>query len=697
MASQSVSQSKSQSVKRLSPEEWFGLGLLTLGFLCFGNLLLAQDLAMLTILMGWTAPFFGLTFLIGGLVTLFGARLSWIRLEAVLGGQMLLLALMAGTYVWMQTEVSWHAALDGRYGGLFGRALGNMLMSAIGRQWAGAVVQLVFWFSAALIVRYTPLMFFPLMATKWMLWGFQWMRQRAGMAPTPATQAPAVKQEAQPASRPEGARPIPEVASPPASGARSTDGSIPAASKTAPKPRETRRTQTRKEANPAPQPAVDRTPRAAPPKPAAPVPVAGTKAQSSPPSRVRANGLARRPSLDLLSRHESLGMEQNAQEMAERIARLYTEYEQPVEVVSIEIGPAVTRFGVKPGQIVQKDRTRPVRVRDVLSLQNDIAMGLEVESLRYLAPVPGRPYVGIEVPNAQRDIVDLHGVLSSWEYTAHSGSLKIGLGRDTSGNVIVLDLISAPHVLVSGATGTGKSTCINVILTSLLMQHGPESLNLVLVDPKRIELTPFEGIPHLVGAVATDVETVPSMLLWLLLQMDARYKLFKEMGVRNLLGFNQLARTKGHMDPLPYIVLVIDELADLMMVGDPDIESRLCRLAQKCRATGIHIVLATQRPSVDVLTGVIKANFPTRIAFAVTSGMDSRVILDEPGAEALLGKGDMIYKPQSVGKPLRVQGSWVGDEDMLNVVNHWKSQQRLLPKSERVEPWRGLLDIKAAA
>ena len=272
--------------------------------------------------------------------------------------------------------------------------------------------------------------------------------------------------------------------------------------------------------------------------------------------------------------------------------------------------------------------------------------------------------------------------------------LPVALGRNTSGAPIAMDITRAPHLLIAGSTGSGKSVCVNTIITSLLMRHGPESLRFVMVDPKMVELQGYNGIPHLLGKVIVEVDQVMGALTWLLLQMDDRYQLFKSLGVRNLDSYHELVakRKTGEdtLQPLPYIVLIIDELADLMMTAADDIERQICRLAQMARATGIHLIVATQRPSTDVVTGLIKANFPTRIAFSVTSQIDSRVILDTPGAERLLGRGDMLLMRPDMAKLQRVQGCLVTDPEINAVVDHWKAKVVAAPTS--VPPWAGLLD-----
>ena len=283
----------------------------------------------------------------------------------------------------------------------------------------------------------------------------------------------------------------------------------------------------------------------------------------------------------------------------------------------------------------------------------------------------------------------MRGIVESADM-AKGGTLVLPLGRNTAGHPVVMDLTKAPHMLIAGATGSGKSVCINTIITGLLMKHGPESLRFVLVDPKMVELPGYNGIPHLYGKVITDVEHVMGALTWLLLQMDDRYQLFRDAGVRNIESYNLAVRKRKDVQPLPYIVLVIDELADLMMTAADDVERQICRLAQMARATGIHLVIATQRPSTDVITGLIKANFPTRISFAVTSQIDSRVVLDTPGAETLLGRGDMLLMRPDVGKLTRLQGCFVSDDEINNVVAYWKNQAGETPPLPA--PWNSIMD-----
>ncbi|MHB8674674.1 MAG: DNA translocase FtsK, partial [Candidatus Limnocylindrales bacterium] len=281
---------------------------------------------------------------------------------------------------------------------------------------------------------------------------------------------------------------------------------------------------------------------------------------------------------------------------------------------------------------------------------------------------------GLEVPNGQTTLVSLRQIVesSAFQKLRLKTRLTVALGEDVSGQAVAADLAKMPHLLIAGATGSGKSVCVNAIISCLLLQATPEEVRLILVDPKRVELTTYNDVPHLLRPVVVDVDKVVGVLKWVVHEMDDRYKLFEVHGVRNIEGYNRLAGTRAGLNQLPYIVVVIDELADLMMLAPDETERLLCRLAQLARATGIHLVVATQRPSVDVITGLIKANFPTRISFAVTSQIDSRTILDTPGAEKLLGRGDMLFMPTDAAKPVRLQGVFVSDEEIEALVQHWQ-------------------------
>ena len=373
--------------------------------------------------------------------------------------------------------------------------------------------------------------------------------------------------------------------------------------------------------------------------------------------------------------------------------------EADVRPEDISIGPTVIRFGIRPtgkpamkvdekgrqvpikdaaGNIVYESRTRVSRI---MALQNDLALVLEAKTIRMEAPVPGRPYVGVEIPNKNSRLVTLREVLESKEYQAAKvkSKLAIALGKDVAGAVRVGDLARMPHLLIAGATGAGKSVSINAIIGSILTQATPEDVRILMVDPKMVELNMYNGIPHLLSPVVTEVEKVVGLLKIAIAEMEKRYRLFSQLGVRNLDGYRKLraeriARGDTTLKNLPAIVIIIDELADLMMAAPEEVEGLICRLAQLARATGIHLVIATQRPSVDVITGLIKANIPTRISFMVSSAVDSRTIIDMGGAERLLGRGDMLYLPADAGKPERIQGAFVADDEADRLVTYWRQQ-----------------------
>ena len=335
------------------------------------------------------------------------------------------------------------------------------------------------------------------------------------------------------------------------------------------------------------------------------------------------------------------------------------------KVVGVNPGPAVTQYEIQPGAGVQ--------VKRITALQNDLSLALAAAPLRIEAPIPGKSAVGIEVPNKSASLVTIREVLETAAFREGTNKLALGMGNDVSGQSIVADLTRMPHLLIAGATGQGKSVCINALITSLLFQVTPDHMRLLLIDPKRVELTGYNGLPHLALPVLVESHQAAAALRWAVAEMDRRYKMFSAEGVRNIAAYNEKA-TQRLARELPYIVISIDELADLMMVAAGEIEELICRIAQLARAVGIHLIIATQRPSTDIITGLIKANIPSRIAFAVGSQVDSRVILDTGGAEKLLGRGDMLYQPVDAGKPTRIQGAFVSDPEVEAVVNFWKSQ-----------------------
>lgn len=377
---------------------------------------------------------------------------------------------------------------------------------------------------------------------------------------------------------------------------------------------------------------------------------------------------------------------QDIRHKTQTIEETLSHFNVPAKVVEVTHGPRVTRFGVEPGYKEKKVRgeirRRKVKVRTITGLSDDLALALEAKRIRIEAPVPGRPIVGIEVPNPNPEWVSLKSVMETDAYENLSRPLPVALGRDVGGAPVVASLAKMPHLLIAGATGSGKSVCINSIIACLLCHHTPDQLQLLMIDPKMVELVGYRGIPHLTKPVITDLDHVVDALRWSVKEMQRRYVLFSAVGARNLPAYNQQAIAKGET-PLPYTVIVVDELADLMMIAPEEVENHICRLAQMARATGIHLIIATQRPSVDVVTGLIKANFPARIAFAVSSQVDSRVILDKVGAETLLGQGDMLYLASDAGIPKRAQGCFVSDQELNRLIRYWRLAQPVRPTVTR--------------
>ena len=364
--------------------------------------------------------------------------------------------------------------------------------------------------------------------------------------------------------------------------------------------------------------------------------------------------------------------EHDAEGTSRRLTRALAELGVEAHVIRAVVGPRVTRYELRLGS--------GVKVGKVRNLQQDIAYALAATEVRILAPIPGKSAVGVEVPNARAATVTLGDVFQDYP-GANEWALPVGLGKDLSGRGIFLDLAEMPHLLVAGTTGSGKSVMLNSLLTSLLLTTDPRQVKMVLIDPKRVELSQFTRIPHLITPVVTDVKKAANALSWAVAEMERRYEVLEKLGVRSLDGYNDRAET-----PLPYVVVVIDELADLMMTAAAKVEDAVIRLAQKARAVGIHLVVATQRPSVDVITGMIKANIPSRIAFAVSSQVDSRVILDGPGAEALLGMGDMLYKPVSASRAARVQGAYISEAEVDKIVDASATGARAKYIQEVTEP-----------
>ena len=407
----------------------------------------------------------------------------------------------------------------------------------------------------------------------------------------------------------------------------------------------------------------------------------------------------RLPGHDLLSMERShRPNERNINMTAGLIEKTLAEFGIPSRVVGFQIGHTVTQFAVEPGYH-EKDSNgeqddehrRRVRVSQISSLRRDLALALSAERLRIQAPVPGRPYVGIEVPNPQATVVRLRSMLESESFYKLNSPLSISLGRDVSGQPVVADLSQMPHLLIAGTTGSGKSIGIAAITTCLVMNNTPEDLRLVMIDPKMVELVRFNGLPHLYGNVETNLDRILAVLRWVVVEMDRRYKVLEMSRSRNIDTYNRKAHRKKGVEILPRIVVMIDELADLMMSAPDQTEHNLVRLAQMARATGIHLVVATQRPSTDIVTGLIKANFPTRISFAVASSIDSRVILDTVGAEHLLGKGDMLFLPPEASLPIRLQGVMVSDQEVERVINFWQNSIDEVVQQEK-PPWDEMIE-----
>ncbi len=406
------------------------------------------------------------------------------------------------------------------------------------------------------------------------------------------------------------------------------------------------------------------------------------------------------PPISLLDSNPDIELKQfDNEKRARLIEEALSSYGVGGKVVQINQGPTVTQFGVEPGwdirykDVKEKDKNGNIKVRQeevsrtrvkverITTLGNNLALALSAPSIRIEAPVPGKPVVGIEVPNSSTGLVSLRGILESanFQKAKTKSKLALALGKGVGGECVAGELDKMPHLLIAGATGSGKTVCLNAIITCLLMNNTPDELRMIMIDPKRVEMTVYSSIPHLIVPVIVETEKSLEILNWLQAEMDNRYKKMAAAGARNIAVYN---KERSRSSPFPYIVLVIDELADLMIAQGVEVEHALCRLAQLARATGIHLVVATQRPSVDVVTGLIKANFPSRISFAVASQVDSRTILDCVGAEKLLGKGDMLYLPVDAPKPKRLQGCYVSDPEIEALVRFWNSQRRNIPVPE---------------
>ncbi|MFR5263850.1 DNA translocase FtsK [Clostridium sp.] len=377
------------------------------------------------------------------------------------------------------------------------------------------------------------------------------------------------------------------------------------------------------------------------------------------------------PTIDLLALNNDSKMnnadKKELLENAGKLERTLKSFGVDAEILQVTKGPSVTRFEIQP--------KAGIKVSKIVNLSDDIALGLAAGGIRMEAPIPGKSAIGIEVPNKKQTPVYFREIIESKEFKESKAKVACALGKDITGKSIVTDLSAMPHLLIAGATGSGKSVCINTLIVSILYKYSPEEVKLLMVDPKVVELNVYNGIPHLLIPVVTEPKKAAGALNWAVNEMNKRYKLFAETGVRNIGSYNNFVERTKTGEKLPYIVIIVDELADLMMVCPHDVEDSICRLAQMARAAGMHLVLATQRPSVDVITGVIKANIPSRISFAVSSQIDSRTILDSSGAEKLLGRGDMLFSPIGESNNLRVQGAFISEEEVEQVVNHIKESE----------------------
>ena len=394
------------------------------------------------------------------------------------------------------------------------------------------------------------------------------------------------------------------------------------------------------------------------------------------------------PSLVLLKKNinktSKQAVSKELRETAAKLQQTLQSFGVGVTVTNASCGPAVTRYELQPEQ--------GVKVSKIIGLADDIKLNLAATDIRIEAPIPGKSLVGIEVPNKENSMVGLRELLESEEFRTHKSRLAFGVGKDIGGQVIIGDISKMPHLLIAGATGSGKSVCINTLIISLLYKSSPADVKMIMIDPKVVELSVYNGIPHLLIPVVTEPKKAAGALNWAVAEMTGRYEKFAQYGVRNINGYNEKIRTLGDDIPekdrpekMPHIVIIVDELADLMMVAPGDVEDAICRLAQLARAAGIHLVIATQRPSVNVITGLIKANIPSRIAFAVSSSVDSRTIIDIGGAEKLLGRGDMLYYPQGLQKPIRVQGAFVSDAEVSAVVESLTSQKDVIGGGTRTD------------
>jgi S-DNA-T family DNA segregation ATPase FtsK/SpoIIIE len=648
-------------------------------------------------LSGWGAVPLSLAIMTAGLLLMVQrfVKITW-RWPMIVGVELLLTALLALTHLWWSGDDPLRWAQAGRGGGYLGWALSSLLHDSVGAGVGALLLIVMAGAGGYLILRpiWQWLIYYLLRALDWLRGEAPRFDPTAGRQLAALPAAPVWEQNplpVPPKPQPTAKRPAtvpPKVRTQPAP--RSAPSTTVAASSA-----EASTAETAAPLRASPRPDVAAPGKAA--EPAAPGRKPSVPARAAPPSPppvVNTDGPPepKLPPLSLLASDSTQRFgEATVREMANTIERTLAAFNVPAKVVNVNRGPTVTQFGVEPGFIERNGERYKVRVSKIERLSDDLALALAASSIRIEAPVPGRPYVGIEVPNPRSTLVTLRGVLESPEFQKIGSNLAVALGKDVSGAPVAADLGKMPHLLIAGATGAGKSVCINAIITSLLYKNTPDTVRFLMVDPKMVELPIYNGIPHLLAPVVTEVEDAVAMLTWATVQMDDRYRKFAEVGARNVASYNEKAAKRTDMTPLPMIVIIIDELADLMMSAPDDVERQICRLAQMARATGIHLVLATQRPSVDVVTGLIKANFPARIAFSVTTQIDSRVILDTPGAEKLLGRGDMLLMMSDSAKLRRVQGCYVSERETERVVAFWLKQAP--PGDHKApRPWAGLLE-----
>ncbi len=578
--------------------------------------------------------------------------------EAFLGMLLLYLAGLAMASMRVEASDLYVAALHGRGGGLVGWALSEAAL-----RYLGLLPAWGWWLALSLVGLYFLYLYTPLRRLSLPGIPILWEVPK----PPRSSSAPAQAQQRQKPRAPTKA-------------STSKSRSSSAARPPAPKPPPSKRTSSTRPAKPS-RPKRRQLRRPSVLTPNKPAPAASPE----------------RPPLNLLrpGSKEGTTLEQ-ARAMAKIIEDTLAGFDIPARVVEVRVGPTVTQFGVQPGVYEKNGQTFRVRIQKIVALEDDLALALAASPVRIEAPVPGKPYIGIEVPNPEPALVTLRSVLEDPAFQEIQSPLALPLGRDVSGEAVVADLHKLPHLLIAGATGSGKSVAMNAIITGLLMNNGPDQVKMLMVDPKRVEFPGYNGIPHLLAPVVTDPDQASGALSWLLKEMDERYQKFAQAGVRNIQGYNAQVATA---EALPYVVMLVDELADLMMTAAEEIEKKLVRLAQMARATGIHLVIATQRPSVDVVTGLIKANFPARLAFAVSSQVDSKVILDEPGAEKLLGRGDGLFMSPDSPEKRRLQGCFVSDEEIRAVVGWWlaHSPHPVHDPTQARFPWADMMVEEANA